>query len=75
MSLADRTQEHLTNAASELRSALFHAARNERAQTIQAIAELLSAVDKVATMEDVLDSLDNMRDKWSKKRREDFFEE
>ena len=40
MALADKTQEHLQGAASELRSALFHAARNERPHTIQAIAEL-----------------------------------
>ena len=71
MSLADKTQEHLNNACSELRSALFHAARNERPHTIQAIAELLSAIDKVSTMDDVLDSLENMKDKWSKKRNKD----
>ena len=70
MSLADKTQEYLNEASSALRSALFHAARNERPHTINALAELLSAVEKVQTMDDVLDSLDEMKLKWSKKRKE-----
>ena len=71
MALSDKTQEHLQSACSELRSALFHAARNERPHTIQAIAELLSAIDKVSTMDEVLDSLETMKDKWGKKRNKD----
>jgi hypothetical protein len=71
MALGDKTQEYLNESASALRNALYWAAKNERPHTIQAIAELLSAIDKVTTMDDVLDSLENMKDKWSKKRNKD----
>ena len=70
MALADKTTEYLNEASSALRNALYWAAKNERPHTINALAELLSAVDKVVTMDDVLDSLDEMKLKWSKKRKE-----
>ena len=63
MALSPQVQEHLTNAASELRSALWHAARNEKSQTIQQLAELLNAVDKVSTVADIMDHLQSMKDK------------
>ena len=42
---------------------MWHAARNENAQTITQIAELLGAIDKVATVADIMDHLDNMKAK------------
>ena len=63
MSLTPNVQECLDNAAGELRSALYHAARNEKPQTIQQIAELLAAVDKVAAVNDILTHLDKMKNK------------
>ena len=63
MSLTPNVQECLDNAAGELRSALYHAARNEKPQTINQIAELLAAVDKVAAVNDILTHLDKMKNK------------
>ena len=63
MSLTPNVQECLDNAAGELRSALYHAARNEKPQTIQQVAELLAAVDKVAAVNDILEHLQKMKDK------------
>mgnify|MGYP003336521142 CR=1 FL=1 len=63
MALSPQVQESLTNAQSELRNALWHAARNEKAQTISQIAELLTAVDKVAAVNDILEHLQKMKDK------------
>ena len=63
MALSPQVQEHLSNAQAELRSALWHGARNEKAQTITQIAELLAAVDKVATVADIMDHLQSMKDR------------
>ena len=67
MSLSDRTQEYLNEAGSALRNAIFHAARNERPATIHAITDILSSLEKVRTMDDVLDSLDNLKAQWDKR--------
>ena len=40
MALSPQVQESLTNAQGELRSAIYYAARNEKPQTIQQIAEI-----------------------------------
>ena len=53
----------MSAASSELRSALFHAARNEKPATIQAIANLLSEMDKLASIADILDHLDDLKAK------------
>ena len=63
MSLSSKVQEHMSAASSELRSALFHAARNEKPATIQAIANLLSEMDKLASIADILDHLDDLKAK------------
>jgi hypothetical protein len=67
MALSPKTVEYIEEAKSALRNAIFHAARNERTHTIQALAEVLSQIDKLACMDDVLDSLDSLKDKWDKK--------
>ena len=63
MALSPQVQESLTNAQGELRSAIYHAARNEKPQTIQQIAELLAAIDKVTAVNDILEHLQEMKDK------------
>ena len=63
MALSNKVSEHISNATSELRSALFHSARNEKPATIQAIANLLSEMDKLTTVADILDHLDNLKSK------------
>ena len=63
MSISSKVQEHITNASSELRSALFHAARNEKPATIQAISNLLSELDKIVTVADILEHLDDLKAK------------
>ena len=63
MALSSKVSEHIDAAQSELRSALFHSARNEKPATIQAIANLLSELDKLTTVADILDHLDEMKRK------------
>ena len=63
MALSDKVSEHLDAAQSELRSALFHAARNEQPATIQGIANLLHELDKLSTVADILDHLDELKSK------------
>ena len=63
MALSNKVAEHIEAAQSELRSALFHAARNEQAATIQGIANLLSELDKLSTVADIMDHLDDLKSK------------
>ena len=63
MALSDKVVEHLNQAKSELRSALFHAARNENPATIQGIANLLREMDKLSTVADIMDHLDDLKAK------------
>ena len=70
MALSDKVSEHLDAAQSELRSALFHSARNEQPATIQGIANLLHELDKLSTVADILDHLDHMKSKGDIKWRD-----
>jgi hypothetical protein len=67
MALSPQTQEHLEEAQGNLRSALVSAARNERPATAQAIADLLAQIDKLSTVDEILDSLEGMKRKWREK--------
>ena len=60
-SLSPQVQEHLTNAMSELRSALWHGSRNELPAVLSQIAQLITDVEKVATVSDILRHLDEMK--------------
>ena len=71
MALTDKTKESLMDAASDLRIALYWASKNERPVTIRAIAELLDMCDKIAVTDEVMDSLDNLKNKWSLKNKFD----
>ena len=63
MSISTKVAEHINAAQSELRSALFHAARNEKPATIQGLANLLNEMDKLTTVADLLEHLDTMKSK------------
>ena len=61
--LSPQVLEHLNNAVSELRSALWHASRNEQPATLTQIASIISDIDKVATVADIMSHLEEMKDK------------
>ena len=67
--LSPQVIEHLTNATSELRSALWHASRNELPAVLSQIAELINSIEKVSTVSDILTHLEDMKSrgdtKWS----------
>ena len=62
-SLSPQVQEHLNNAMSELRSALWHGSRNELPAVLSQSAQLINDVEKVATVSDILQHLDEMKSK------------
>ena len=62
-SLSPQVSEHLNNAMSELRSALWHASRNELPAVLSQIAQLINDTEKVATVSDILSHLESMKDK------------
>ena len=68
-SLSPQVQEHLTNAISELRSALWHASRNEQPATLTQISQVINDIDKIATVADIMNHLEDMKSrndiKWS----------
>ena len=61
MSLSDKVQEHITNAQAELRSAIFHSSRNEKPATIQGLSNILCDLDKLSTVADILEHLENLK--------------
>ena len=67
MALSSKTQEYLNESGSALRNALYWAAKNERPATIQGIADILAQIEKLSTMDEILDSLDTMKRKWREK--------
>lgn len=66
MSLSQSVLDSLQEAESHLRNALAFAARQERPSTCQLIASLVSDIDKVRTVDEVLDTLDDLRSSFSK---------
>ena len=63
MALSENTKEALNDAESALRTALWHAARNERPQTIQLVANLLSELSKLTTVDEIMERIDDMKRK------------
>ena len=67
--LSPAVLEHLNNAMSELRSALWHASRSELPAVLSQIAELINSIEKVSTVSDILTHLEDMKSrgdtKWS----------
>ena len=71
MALSSSVSEHLNDAVSSVRSALWHASKNERPSTITQIAKLLADIDSINAHDEVLDSIDNMLQDIRDKEKED----
>ena len=61
--LSPQVLEHLNNAMAELRSALWHASRNELPAVLSQIAQLINECEKVSTVSDILSHLEEMKAK------------
>lgn len=64
--LSPKVKESLEEAQSNLRTALFHASKNEKPIVNKQIAELMTAVDYLMKMEEVSDRIDAMAEKFNK---------
>ena len=62
-SLSPQVAEHLNEAMSSLRTALWHASRNELPAVLSQIAQLINDCEKVATVSDILTHLEDMKSK------------
>jgi hypothetical protein len=60
MSLSSQVSNHLEDALSSMRSALWHAAKNERTSILTQLAKITNDISLVVSHEEVLDSLDSM---------------
>jgi hypothetical protein len=60
MSLSPQVTEHLNDAMSSIRSALWHGAKNERPSTITQIAKVLNEIDVISKHDDALDTIDSL---------------
>ena len=74
MALSQKTQSYLDEAEGSLRSALAWAAKNEHTQTVQAIAEVLSQLNKIGTLDSIITHLDSMKSNRKDKDGEMWFE-
>lgn len=61
MALSQTVLDSLDEAESSLRNALAYAARQERPAVCNMIAELMTGIDKLKTVDDVLDKLENRK--------------
>ena len=71
MALSPQVTEHLNDALSSVRSALWHASKNERPSTITQIAKILADIDVIAAHDDALDSIDSILQDLKNKEEED----
>ena len=60
-SLSPQVTEHLNNAMSELRQALWCASKNELPAVLSQIATLINDCEKVSTVSDILSHLEDMK--------------
>ena len=58
MALSKSVEESLNEASSHLRNALSYAARQERPVVCTQIAKILSDLDSIGSIENILDTLD-----------------
>ncbi len=58
MALSKSVEESLNEASSHLRNALAYAARQERPVVCTQIAKILSDLDSIGSIENILDTLD-----------------
>ena len=58
--LSSQVKEHLNDAISSMRSALWYASKNERPSVLTQMAKILNDIDSVSSHEDVMDTIDSM---------------
>ena len=58
--LSPQVNEHLNDAMSSMRAALWHAAKNERPTILTQMAKILNDIDSVSSHEDVMVTIDSM---------------
>jgi hypothetical protein len=58
--LSPQVNEHLNDAMSSMRAALWHASKNERPSILTQMAKILNDIDSVSSHEDVMDTIDSM---------------
>jgi hypothetical protein len=61
MALSKSVEDSLTEAESNLRNALAFAARQERPMVCGIIAEMISKIDSLQSMDSILDKLENRK--------------
>lgn len=66
MALSQQVEESLDEAQAALRNALAYAARNERPLVNQAIADLMCHIDKLKSVDKLLDSMDEFKNEFRK---------
>ena len=60
MTLSHNVTEHLNDALSSMRQALWCAAKNERPCSIISIAKIISEIEMIATHDSCMDTLDKV---------------
>jgi hypothetical protein len=63
MALSDSVQNSLDGAESSLRNALAFAARQERPIVCTQISKMISDIESIGTMDELLDTLTDLSDK------------
>ena len=61
MALSNSVEESLKEASSHLRNALAFAARQERPVVCTQIAKILSDIDSIGSIENILDTLEDLK--------------
>jgi len=62
MAISQQVTDSLDEAQAALRNALAFAARNERPMVSKCISELMCDIDKLKSIDQLFDTLDNMKD-------------
>ena len=60
MSLSNNVTEHLNDALSSMRQALWCAAKNERPSSIVSIAKILGEIEMISTQDSCMDTIDRV---------------
>ncbi|AIX14524.1 hypothetical protein Syn7803C97_128 [Synechococcus phage S-MbCM6] len=63
MALSNSVEESLNEASTNLRNALAYAARQERPVVCTQIAKILSDIESIGSMDELLDSLTDLSNK------------
>lgn len=64
MALSESVQSSLDVAAENIRNALAYAARQERPTTCNSIAKILSDIEQVKGLDEVLDTIENLKNEF-----------